>query len=53
MGNVAPFHTSESATPAVLHNNSNCSEGNKIKPHLKVIGTGSGRSLCKVCAGLG
>ena len=53
MGNVAPFHTSESETSAVYHNNSNCSEGKKIKPPHKVIGTGSGRSLCKVCAGLG
>jgi hypothetical protein len=52
MGKVAPFHTSEPETPAVYHNNSDCSEGKKIKPEHKVSGTGTGRRLCEVCAGL-
>src|SRR5665647_1277112 len=48
----SPFHTSEPETPAVYHNNSECSEGKKIKPEHRVSGEGSGRRLCEICAKL-
>jgi hypothetical protein len=53
MAKVTPFWTSEDETPAVYHNQSECSEGKKIKPQHKVVGTPpAGRRLCKVCADL-
>ena len=53
MAKVTPYWTSEAETPAVYHNQSECSEGKKIKPEHKETGTPpSGRRLCEVCAGL-
>jgi hypothetical protein len=50
---VTPYWTSEDETPAVYHNQSECSEGKKIKPENKQTGTpSSDRRLCEVCAGL-
>jgi len=50
---IPAFHTSEEETPAVYHNNDECSEGKKIEPEHKVSGSGTDRRLCEVCAGLG
>jgi hypothetical protein len=52
MPRVTPFHTSETETPAVYHNNSACHEGKQIKPQHRVPGEGVGRRLCEVCADL-
>src|SRR5438093_934708 len=45
MPRVPAFHTSESETPAVYHNNSECHEGKQIKPWHRVEGEGTGRRL--------
>jgi hypothetical protein len=49
---IPAFHTSEEETPAVYHDNDECSEGKKIKQEHKVSGSGTDRRLCEVCAGL-
>ncbi len=46
---VYPFHTTEPETPPVYHDNDECPDGKRIKPHHKQLGTG-GRRLCKWCA---
>jgi hypothetical protein len=46
---VYPYHTSESETPAVFHNNSACDDGQRIKKEHLQSGEGVGRRLCERC----
>jgi hypothetical protein len=43
------YHTSESETPAVYHNNDDCPSGKQILPANRVEGKGTGRRLCEEC----
>jgi hypothetical protein len=52
MPRTRPFHTSEPETAPVYDNNSECFDGQKIKPEHYVEGEGVGRRLCDVCADL-
>jgi hypothetical protein len=48
MPKVDPFHTSEPETPEVYHDNSECEDGQRIKPEHRVDGT-DGRRRCERC----
>ena len=45
---TSPFHTSQPETPEVYHDNTECEDGQRIKPEHKVMGTG-GRRRCERC----
>jgi len=51
MAKVAPFHSKELNAPKQYHDDSACTEGNKIEPKHKVPGTG-GYQQCPQCARL-
>lgn len=55
MAKVPAYHTStdenSNGQRNVYHNDSNCSDGKRIKPENKVLGTGN-RPLCDECKSL-
>ena len=48
MAACPPFHTSESESPNVYHDDDECYEGRKILPENRVEGDG-GRPRCEIC----
>jgi hypothetical protein len=51
---AAYYWTTTEETPAVYHDNDECSEGEKIKPENREEGSSppADRRLCDICAGL-
>lgn len=48
MPKTSPFYSKNPEDPKVYHDNSACSQGQKIKPENKLYGT-DGRQKCEFC----